>query len=522
MGTITAVIYARYSSDKQTEDSIEAQVRACREYASKKDILILDIYSDEAISGKGSKTANRTQYQKMLRDCDKGLFDTILIHKYDRIARNLGEHVSLEKRLSSKGISLVAVAQDFGSSNEAKIMRTLMWSLSEYYIDNLAQEVQKGHKETAMKGLHNGGYAPFGYDVVDQVYVVNELEASYVRKIFSAAADRRGFTEIIKEMDERGITGKRGKPIRYSQIYEILRNEKYTGVYAYSLQEEKQRENRRKKPNAIRVENALPVIIDKALYEEVQSIMNNRRQTGVKAGYLCSGLVYCECGAKMHAMKSKRKGHEYHYFYCSKKCGRPVIHMEKVDDCAINYLHDLLSPKNQELISRSLQEYQGKENNRINDFNTVIQRKIKEKQKQYQNLMGNLSSGSLPAEVVADIGEQMRILKEEIAHLENTAPPEDFTVDQIKTWLQALKANPDEKAVHLLIERMDIKNKTDINVTSTLKSVLGENGCGDTQYSFPEILFGYFYRIPAIPSKKNETLSDKPVKDGFKSIDKPP
>ena len=117
--------------------------RACREYASKKDILILDIYSDEAISGKGSKTANRTQYQKMLRDCDKGLFDTILIHKYDRIARNLGEHVSLEKRLSSKGISLVAVAQDFGSSNEAKIMRTLMWSLSEYYIDNLAQEVQK-------------------------------------------------------------------------------------------------------------------------------------------------------------------------------------------------------------------------------------------------------------------------------------------------------------------------------------------------------------------------------------------
>ena len=129
MRTITAVIYARYSSDKQTEDSIEAQVRACREYASKKDILILDIYSDEAISGKGSKTASRTQYQKMLRDCDKGLFDTILIHKYDRIARNLGEHVSLEKRLSSKGISLVAVAQDFGSSNEAKIMRTLMWSL---------------------------------------------------------------------------------------------------------------------------------------------------------------------------------------------------------------------------------------------------------------------------------------------------------------------------------------------------------------------------------------------------------
>ena len=325
---MNAVIYARYSSDKQTEDSIEAQVRACQEYATKNNINIIGVYADEAVSG---KTANRAQYQKMLRDCDKGTFDTILIHKYDRIARNLGEHVNLEVKLKDKRVTLVAVAQDFGTSKESKIMRALMWSLSEYYIDNLAAETRKGHRETALKGLHNGGYAPFGYDVVNQTYVINELEAAYVKRMFNAALNREGFTELIEEMNRAGIRGKRGKPIRYPQIYEILHNEKYTGVYVYTQEEEPDRGNRRAKVNAIRKENALPAIISKAQFMEVQQIMKQRKHSGRKSNYLCSGLVYCECGAKMHGMTSKRKGHEYRYFTCSEHCGAPVIRMEEVD-----------------------------------------------------------------------------------------------------------------------------------------------------------------------------------------------
>jgi len=93
---IKAVIYARFSSDKQTEDSIEAQLRACREYALANGLSVVGVYADEAISGKGSKTAQRAQYQKMLRDCERDMFKTVLIHKYDRVARNLSEHVNLE------------------------------------------------------------------------------------------------------------------------------------------------------------------------------------------------------------------------------------------------------------------------------------------------------------------------------------------------------------------------------------------------------------------------------------------
>lgn len=477
-----AVIYARYSSDKQDEASIDAQVRACREYAVGKGMAVMEVYADEAVSGKGSKTASRKAYQRMLRDIDKGLFDVILIHKYDRVARNLGEHVNLEKRLKDRNVELIAVAQDFGSSSEAKIMRTLMWSLSEYYLDNLSSEVKKGHRETALKALHNGGCAPFGYDVVDQRYVINELEAGYVRKIFDAAMNREGFTAIIAEMAAAGVTGKRGKPVRYTQIYEMLRNEKYTGTYVYTPQEEERREDRRTKPNAIRIENALPQIVSKAQFMEVQKIMTERKQTGRKAGYLCSGLVYCQCGAKMHGVRTTRKGHVYYRYYCSGKCGAHIVSMEEVDRAATEYLQNLLSPENQDTITAALRQYQAGEQNRVRDFNKALQKRIQEKQGEYDALMKNLSTGALPAAVVADIGHRMQEIKEEIAMLEQTTPPTDFTVPQIKAWLEALKASSDEKAVHLLIERIEVtqnEGKTDYNIQSTLESVLGKNGCGD-------------------------------------------
>lgn len=477
----TAVIYARFSSDKQNEESIDAQVRACREYAAAHGLNVTEVYADEAISGKGTKTAARRQYQRLLRDAVKGSFSVVLIHKYDRIARNLGEHVNLEAKLKGFGVQLIATAQDFGDTNEAKIMRALMWSLSEYYIDNLAQETKKGLREKALKGLHTGGYAPFGYEVVNQRYVINELEAGYVHRMFDAAQERKGFRSLIAEMEQAGIRGKRGKPIKYPQIYEILRNEKYTGLYSYSPTQEQNRADRRDKPNAIKIENALPMIISKAQFQEVQEIMSERKQTGKKAGYLCSGLVYCQCGAKMHGRTSKRKGHEYYYYYCSKKCGAPSVHMEEVDDAAINYLRDLLNNENQQAISDALRLYQAGEGSRMVEFKQALKKRIGERQQRYDALMANLSSGALPPEVVGDIGRQMQELKSEIATLEQTEPPKDFTVDTIKAWLESLKAAPEEDAVHLLIERINVgteKNKTAFNIISTLKTVLRKTGCG--------------------------------------------
>ena len=82
--------------------------------------------------------------------------------------------------------------------------------------------------------------------------------------------------------------------------------------------------------------------------------MKERKQTGKKADYLCSELVYCECGAKMHAMRSNRKGHTYYYYYCPKTCGAPVAHMEDFHRAATEYLTTLLSDANQKRIAQAV------------------------------------------------------------------------------------------------------------------------------------------------------------------------
>ena len=198
----------------------------------------------------------------------------------------------------------------------------------------------------------------------------------------------------------------------------------------------------------------------------------------MKSNYLCSGLVYCSCGAKMHGSSPKRKGHEYTYFSCAKRCGMSLVRMEDVDTAAKEYLNALLSPSNQKIITAKLRTYQSDDTNRTEAFTAALNKNVRDKQKQYDNLMQNLSSGSMPPEIMEDVGNRMKEIKEEIETLKAVAPPEDFTVEYIKSWLESLKSAPDDKAIHLLIEseRIDLKDKTDFNITSTLKSVLGENG----------------------------------------------
>lgn len=352
-----AAIYTRFSSDRQSELSTQAQVRACKEYAEANGISVYRIYSDEAISGLEEKTESRVQYKTMLSDAKNRLFDVLLIHKYDRVARSLEEHVKLSAALKEEGVLLIAVAQNFGDGIEGDFAKQMMWVLSEYYSKNLSKEVKKGHREVALQGLHNGGWAPFGYDIVDQHYIINEFEAVYVKKMFDAALNGKGYTALIEEMKQAGVRGKRGKEIQKTQIHEILHNEKYTGTYVYSLEEEPNRIDRRTKPHAIRVENAIPAIIDKTTFEEVQRIMNSRRHCGRRTDYLCSGLVYCSCGAKMHVFVSSNKGHTYRYYRCSNKCGTPSIKLEDMDRVATEYLKELLSEENRKKVALCLRNY---------------------------------------------------------------------------------------------------------------------------------------------------------------------
>lgn len=471
-----AAIYTRFSSDNQTEMSTQAQVRACTEFANGNGMDVYRIYSDEAISGTEEKTNQRAQYQAMLADAKQHRFEVLLIHKYDRVARSLEEHVRLSKMMEKEKIPIIAVAQNFGASIEGDFAKQMMWVLSEYYSKNLSKEVRKGHREVALKGLHNGGPAPFGYRIENQQLVIEPSEAIYVKKMFDAALNRRGHTGLIREMKEAGVRGRNGKEIKYTQIYEILRNEKYAGIYVYSVEGCRHRKTRLETAGAIRIDGAIPAIVDKNTFYEVQKIMDMRKQNGRKQNeYLCSGLVYCKCGAKMHIHRApNRKGDKYVYYACSANCCAPTVREEVLVKAVTDYLKELLSDAMQLKIAHFLRSYRNHRKDCRATYTAVVKKQIAAKQTEYDNLVKNLSAATFAPEIIQDLNNRMKALKAEIEALATAEPPEEYSMNTILEWLKAIKSAPDRRAVHLLVDRIEVdsdKEKTNVNVISTLTSV---------------------------------------------------
>lgn len=119
----TAVIYARYSSERQTEQSIEGQLRVCHDYAERNDIIIVDTYIDRAMTGTND---NRTAFQKMLQDSNKRAWDIVLVYKLDRFSRNKYEMAMHKKTLKDNGIRLVSAMENIPDTPEGIILESLL------------------------------------------------------------------------------------------------------------------------------------------------------------------------------------------------------------------------------------------------------------------------------------------------------------------------------------------------------------------------------------------------------------
>lgn len=162
-----AVIYARFSSDMQREESIDAQVRACKAYAKNKGYIVVDTYADEAKSGRD--VTKRDAYNQMLADAMEDKFYVIIFHKIDRNSRNELNYFTFKDKLERLGIRYEYAAQPIDAlSPEGQMMETMMVGMAAYYSRNLAKETKKGLNENAYKALFNGGCPPLGYKIVDK------------------------------------------------------------------------------------------------------------------------------------------------------------------------------------------------------------------------------------------------------------------------------------------------------------------------------------------------------------------
>ena len=326
-----AVIYARFSSDMQREESIDAQVRACTEYCKRKGYVIVNVYVDEAKSGRD--IVKRDAYNQMMADAIAHRFDIIIFHKIDRNARNEYNYYTFKNTLAQLGISYEYAAQDISSTPEGQMMETMLVGMAAYYSRNLALEVRKGLNENAYKALFNGGKPPLGYTIEDQRYVIEPRGAAAVRLIYDMYLDGKGYMEIIKALAAHGYTTSFGKPFKKTSLYEILSNEKYTGVYIYGRAVTGNNKRRNSHPtkndNVIRVEDAIPAIISKEQFAAAQAKRaQNKKQSGSykgKRGFLLSGKIQCAlCGSSMcgHRLQTKprkdgTRAPERIYYICS-------------------------------------------------------------------------------------------------------------------------------------------------------------------------------------------------------------
>ena len=199
-----AALYARFSSDNQREESIDAQLRAMREYCQRNKVVITSEYCDHARS---ATTDDRPEFQRMIHESKSCGFDLVIVHKLDRFSRDRYDSAYYKRELKKCGVSLVSVLENLDDSPESIILESVLEGMSEYYSRNLAREVMKGMRESALQCRAIGGHAPFGYKINPETkhYEINETEVDAVRMIFDDVLHGIGYSEIIHKLNAMGF-----------------------------------------------------------------------------------------------------------------------------------------------------------------------------------------------------------------------------------------------------------------------------------------------------------------------------
>ena len=355
-----ALVYARYSSDMQREESIEAQLKAIHDYAAKKDITIIKEYVDRATSGR--RASERAAFLDMMRDVkSSGIeIEYVLVHKSNRFARNREESALYKHKLRKHGVKVIAVAQDFGEGPHTVILEAVLEGLDEYQSLDLANETMKGLMVNASKCQYNGGRVLYGYQVNgEKQYEINPREAQVVQDIYKKILNGWSYVDILHHLEAAGVRNRSGKTFGKNSLHDMLRNERYAGVYLFNEHPRRhpvtgKRTSRMKNPDTeiVRVPGGMPQIVPREQWEQVQYILDGRKQQTQRRNrkYLLTGYITCGvCGNAYTGVTTITKYTEKGYYRCTRKaikageCNNSNISQETTDRAAIELVESLLA-----------------------------------------------------------------------------------------------------------------------------------------------------------------------------------
>ena len=436
---MTAVIYARYSSDNQREESIEGQIRECTAYAEKNGITVVKHYIDRALS---AKTDNRPDFQQMIKDSEKRLFDIVLVWKLDRFARNRYDSAHYEYQLERNHVKLVSATEPISDSPAGIMVKSMLTGMAEYYSAELSEKVVRGMTENVLKGKYNGGTIPIGFKVDEEKFFqVDPLKAPFVVEAFQRYNDGATMKELMNWLNDSGVTTNRNQKLTYNSIQTLLTNHRYIG------------ENRFKD---IVMPDSIPAIVDKDLFEEVQQKIkkNSRAPARHKAedDYLLTTKLFCGmCGAMMFGeCGTGRNKVVHHYYKCAtakrfKTCKKKTVRKEWLEDLVVAETMKLIQDDAViDAIVAEVMELQDQENTTL----PLLEKQMREVENGIENMLNAIQAGVLTNSTKSRLEKLEAQQKElEVRITEEKIARPRLSENQVRFWLTRFrKLDPNVKS----------------------------------------------------------------------------
>lgn len=472
---IRAAGYARYSTDKQC--SIEVQFAVIKKHCADKGYDLADnrLYKDEALSG---TNIDRAGFEAMMRAVNAGLIDCIVLYDLSRGSRDVVDWFSFRRDMRQRGIAVESCMDRLGDLDNPSDFLTELITVGMGQTHVLTSRIKSMDKidYLAKQGKFLGGYAPFGYAIVDGAYKVKNDEAPIVRMIFDMYADGRSYDQILSALPN-GLRGRRGRPFGKNTLHEILKNERYCGVYTWCKRQVKYMTKwagGAPSDRAVRIDGIIPPIITLDTWEKVRKRMeankhntlNNSRKGRV---YLLTGLLYCgECGAAMVGSTTiNKKGYEYKFYTCSAKvrqktCKAKNMPANDIEPLVVALLKKSLMDKS--MINATADSILAATTSRGDGDVKSLQDEIVSIDAKIGNLMDALADGFRSDAVrqkLSDLEVRRKVLTEKIKALQNTTTlNRDELIAELTKDAEKISSDPQymKEAIKKYITRIDVYN----------------------------------------------------------------
>ena len=439
---LNAVIYARYSSDNQREESIEGQIRECTAYAERHGMKVITTYIDRAFS---AKTDNRPDFQRMIKESSNKLFDVVLVWKLDRFARNRYDSAHYKAILRKNGVKVVSAMESIAEDSTGILLESLLEGYAEFYSAELSEKVKRGHHENALKCKSNGGGITYGYTVnEEQKFVIKPNEARIVQEVFARYSEGETVKEIVKSLNDRGLRSNVDKPFSVGIFTRLLRNRRYIGEYRYG---------------DVVIENGMPAIIERELFDRVQKRLTNnkhapaRTKTKAEEKFLLTTKIFCgKCGQTMAGESgTSRTGNTYYYYKCrsAKKktgCTKKAIKKQFIEDLVIQHTIKML-------FDDSMLEYMADQAYALSKSENTAYLQLKEKLTETEKSIDNILNAMQQGIFTISTKQRLDELEQTKSELETSILKEQIekpviTREQILCWLQAFRTYDMSKPKH--------------------------------------------------------------------------